>query len=174
MNELTGNAQVVPTPNPESQQPPVQQDYFGFSEAHVYTLPDGVSWIQIESMNEGQKSEFQKLTSRDLLLDRASGNARVKADIAGERHALIKTCVKNWNMVRGGVPLAFSRKALSDFLELANPKIIEDLETEIRKANPWLLAEMSVADIDREIENLTEMRKIAQEREQGEASSSSR
>jgi hypothetical protein len=72
--------------------------------------------------------------------------------------------------MRQGVSYPFTDNHLKEWLENANPRLVEDLEKEIRKANPWLLAEMSVADIEREIENLEEMKKVAQEREAGEAS----
>jgi hypothetical protein len=145
-------------------------DYFGFAESHKHMLPDGKQWIEFQSMNEGAKSRFQKESSRDLVLERQSGNARVKMDQAGDRHALIKACVTDWYVLRGGQPIPYTPVQLGDFLTLADPRIIDGLELAIRKANPWLLAEMSVKDIDKEIENLQEMRKVAEERERGEVS----
>lgn len=155
---------------PHTFEQPAQADYFGFAESHKYIFPDGVSYIEFTSMNEGQKAKFQKSTSRDLVLERQSGNARMKVDAAEERHALIKETCVGWNLTRNGQPIPFGRVQLGDFLTLANPKIIEDLEKAIRKANPWLLGEMSPEDIQREIDNLEEMKKVAEERERGEAS----
>ena len=152
----------------ETQTP--QVDYFGFSNTTRFTLPDGVSWFEIKSMNEGEKARFQQKTQKDLVLERQSGNARMKLDQASERHELIRTCVVDWNLSRNGVPVPFNGTHLNDFLKLADPTIVEKLEVAVRKANPWLLAEMSVEDIDREIENLQEMRKVAEEREAGNAS----
>jgi hypothetical protein len=147
---------------------PAQEDYFGFSETHRFYFPDKVTFIEFKSMNEGDKAKFQKMTQKDLVLERQSGNARMKVDPATERHELIRTCVVDWNLTRGGAPVKFSDVQLRDFLKLANPKLVEDLEKEIRKHNPWLLQDMTVEDIDREIENLREMRKVAEERERGE------
>jgi len=154
----------------------MQMDYFGFASSERFTFPDGITYIQFEVMNEGKKAKFQKLTQRDLILERQSGNARMKVDPSLERHILINQSVSGWNLVRGGNgdPIPFGNKALSDFLELANPKLIEELEVAIRKANPWLMTDMSVEDIDRELENLGELRKAAEARESGEASSSSK
>ena len=87
-----------------------------------------------------------------------------------ERHELIKACVVGWNLTRGGQPVPFNQVNLNDFLTLTDPTIVEGLEKAIRKANPWLLGEMSVADIDKEISNLQEMREVAAKREAGEAS----
>lgn len=147
-----------------------QQDYFGFGSSEKYVMPDGFSYIEFRRMNEGKKKAFQDKTSKDLVLERNSGNARMSVLQGSERHELIKSCVTNWNLKRNGEPIAFSALNLNDFLELADPLVIEGLEKAIRKANPWLLAEMTVKDIDREIENLQEMRKVAEERERGEAS----
>lgn len=151
---------------------PAQQqvDYFGFQRTDRHFLPDGVSYFEITAMNEGQKTNYQKKTSRDLVLERNSGNARMKVDPASERHELILECTVGWNLTRGGQPVPFNKVQMGDFLTLTDPKIVEDIEKAIRKMNPWLLAEMKVEDIDREIENLQEMRAVAVERERGEAS----
>lgn len=144
-----------------------QVDYFGFSGSTTHVLPDGISRVTIKTMNEGEKSRYQRLTQRDVVLERGSGNARMKVDQSEERHALIETCVVDWNFVRNGSPVPFTKQNMNDFLKLADPKIVEDIEKACRKANPWLLGEMTVEDIDREIANLQEMRQVAEEREQG-------
>jgi hypothetical protein len=143
-------------------------DYFGFSQEETYYLPDGEQYFKFRVMNEGDKSQFQRRTQRDVVVERQSGNARMKMDQAQERHELIRTCVTGWNLYRGGQPIQYNERALKDFLELADPKIVEGLETAIRKANPWLLGEMSSEDIRKEIDNLEEMYKVALERERGE------
>lgn len=153
-----------------------QADYFGFASNEKFYFPDGLTFIEFSVMNEGKKAKFQKLTQRDLILERQSGNARMKVDPSLERHILINQSVVNWNLVRGNPakPIPFSVPAMKDFLELANPKVIEDLEIAIRKGNPWLMDEMKVEDIDREMENLTELRKAAEAREAGESGSSNK
>jgi hypothetical protein len=153
---------------------PVQQDYFGFQATEKFHLPDGLSWIEFRVMNEGDKLKFQKKTGRDINIDRRSGDARIKMDPGTERHELIITCCVNWNLTRNGELVPFGDRSIRDFLELANPRVVEDLEKAIRKANPWLLGEMTVEDIDKEIADLQEMRVVVSERERGEASSASR
>lgn len=145
-------------------------DYFGFSERHKHYLPDGKQYVEFEAMNEGARKRFQQKTNRDLVLERQSGNARMKVDPATERHILITESVKDWHIMRKGAMVPFAKRNLEDFLELAPPSIIDGIEKAIRKANPWLLGEMSVADIDKEIENLQEMREVAAKREAGESS----
>lgn len=155
-----------------------QEDYFGFAKTERWYLPDNVSYFELRAMNEGDKAKFQKMTQRDMVLEKGSGNARFKIDPAVERHALIEASVVGWNLTRNGVPVPFDKAGranpLGDFLQLADPAIVEKLELAIRKLNPWLLAEMSVEEIDNQIEELKELRKVAVEREAGEGSSSSK
>jgi hypothetical protein len=99
----------------------------------------------------------------------------MKMDSGAERHALIQACAVGWNVVRGENELVkFDKHTLESFLNAIDPRLVEALEVKIRKANPWLLGDMSVEDIDKEIENLQELRAAAVEREAGEQSSSSR
>ena len=151
-----------------------QQDYFGFDRTERYFLPDGVSWIEFKPLNEGKKKEFQDKTTKDLVLERRSGDARMSVAQGSERHELIKASVVGWNLVRNGEPLPQpnenrGRVALGDFLTLADPVVIEGLEKAIRKANPWLLEDMKAADIQKQIEELQEMLEVAKKREEGEA-----
>ena len=159
----------------DSQPQQVQQaDYFSFSSEEVYTFPDGVSQITFAVMNEGKKAKFQRTTQRDLVMERSSGNARIKVDPAVERHALIEESITGWNLKRGGKDVPFNAQSRRDLLELSNPKVIEDLEKAIRKANPWMLADMKSEDIQTEIDNLNEMLVVAKEREAGELVSSNK
>jgi hypothetical protein len=151
-----------------------QEDYFGFSMTEKFYLPDGQSYFELAAMNEGKKAKFQKMTQRDMVLEKGSGNARFKIDPAVERHALIQACTVDWNLKRNGVPQPFGERALRDFLELANPDVVEKIELQIRKMNPWLLNEMTTEEIDKQIEELKELREVAEKREAGEASSSNR
>lgn len=170
---------LPPNPN-EDQSAQVQMDYFGFSDEHFFYFPDGLTYVKFSKMNEGEKAKFQKQTSRDLIMERQSGNARMKMDAAADRHALISTCVTDWNLARTNRQtgqlegIRFNDAALRDFLRLADPSIVEDLELAIRKANPWLMAEMSVEDYDKEIESLQELREEAIKREEGKASSNNK
>lgn len=158
----------------EQVQPREQQDYFGFQHIEQYVLPDGISYFELQAMNEGQKSKFQKVTQRDMILEKGSGNARFRIDPAVERHELIIASVTGWNLRRGEQAMMFSERNLKEFLQLANPKIVEGLELAIRKLNPWLLADATVEEIDKQIEELQELRVIAVEREAGEELSSSK
>lgn len=153
-------------------------DYFGFKATEKFWFPDGKTYIEYDVMNEGAKARFQKLTSRDLRVQRTTGDALLKMDPGAERHALISESVTGWNLMRRNPKddsrwehAPFDQSNLRRFLEGTDPRIVEDLEKAIRKANPWLMDEMSVEDIDKEISNLQELRAVAVEREAGKSAS---
>lgn len=168
----------TPPPFDKAETEPQFTDYFGFKATEKFYLPDGKTYIEFDVMNEGAKARFQKLTSRDLRVQRTTGDALLKMDPGAERHALISESVTGWNLMRRAPKgearwehAPFDKSNLNRFLDSADPRIIEDLEKEIRKANPWLMDEMSVEDIDKEISNLQELREKAVEREAGKSAS---
>lgn len=171
-NNWSGINPEAPAPTSQAELASVAQpvDYFAFAETHQHMLPDGVQYIEFIKMNEGAKKKFQDTTSSDMVLERRSGDARMSVKQGTQRHELIKACVTGWHLLRGGKPVPFNMVQLGDFLTLADPSVVEDLERAIRKVNPWLLGEISSADIEKEIENLTEQLEIARKREAGEAS----
>lgn len=158
-------------PDPDA---PQIVDYFSFQRRVEWFLPDGEQSITFEVMNEGKKRNFQKSTSRPIRVQRQTGDASLQMDPGVDRKALIEESVVGWNLFRNGQPLPFNKRALADFLELADPRIIEKLEAAIRKENPWLLGDISSKDIKDQIEQLQEQLEVALEREAGEESSSSK
>lgn len=142
------------------------QDFFsGFGASEKFYLPDGKQYIEFDVMNEGQRSRYQRDTRAPIEIDRRSDKASMIPDQARDRHSLIKYSVTNWYMLtrdqktRQIVPVPFSSANLKNWLEVANPKIIEDLGAAIRKANTWMLEDLSIEDIDKQIEELEEMKR---------------
>lgn len=148
-------------------------DYFGFAQEESYTLPDGRQQIFFRKMNEGDRFAYQKKTSKDIKFNRATNDAAVRNDVAEERHELIMTSVTGWSLMRntgaGWEPVPFSKgsgnSTLNSWLKVADPKIVDELEIEIRTANPWMQADMTVEEIDKEIDRLTVLRKEVEERD---------
>lgn len=167
------------TENPTTQENVEYADYWGTDEQIKHFLPDGKQYFVIQVMNEGAKAKFQKMTNQDLVVGRDQ-TATVKMDPARERHELIKASVVNWNLMQKDkkdgqfYPAPFSVRSLESWLEVAPPKIVEDLEYAIRMANPWMQAEMTVEEIDKEIDRLQEVRKQVREREMGESVSANK
>jgi hypothetical protein len=153
-------------------------DYWGTDEIHRHLLPDGKQWFEFKIMDEGARTRFQKLTNNDLTVMR-DNTAKVKMDPAQERHTLIKESVVNWNLFAKDAsghqgPVLFNKHMLEKWLEKAPPKIVDELEFAIRKANPWMQADMSVEEIDKEIQRLYDLRKDVLARESGEDTSGSK
>lgn len=159
----------------------VYEDYFGFDEQKTFTLPDGKQHIYFKVMSEGDRARFQSSVNRDITVARQTGDAKISADPAAERHALLSASVTGWSLKRKNnrgewedAPFSTGNKGseFEKWLAKANPKLVDDLEFAIRKANPWMQADMSVEDIDKEIDRLVELKVQVQEREKGEGSSS--
>lgn len=164
VNDSTGVAMLTTSA-------PVQADYFACDEVRRLTLPDGVSWIDHRVLNEGQRRKYLTSVNRDVRLQRQTGDAFLKMSPGDEKKALLESAMCGWNLVRNGEPIPFSAPALRDFLDRANPTTIDLIEFEIRKANPWLQSEMSVADMNKELERLTELRDAKIREDEGKASS---
>ena len=152
----------------------IQEDYFGFEITHRVMLPDGVSFIEHRELNEGQRRKYLNETNKAVRIQRATGDAVMNMAAGDDRHALLKEAIVGWSLQRNGQPHPFTRAALNDFLEKANPKVVDIVEADVRKHNPWLSAEMTVKDIDEQIENLKTLREQALEREGGKATSETR
>lgn len=152
-----------------------QIDYFAFNITEQFYLADGVSYVELAALNEGSKRSYQRRTQTDLVLERGSGNARMKIDQGRAREELLKEAIKGWNFIRGDRgPVAFNDRNLADFLRLANPSVVEDIEKRVREMNPWLLDDLTVEAIDQQIEELQERRKEVAERNEEKAGSSSK
>jgi hypothetical protein len=169
--------ETVVDPQVATDAQPVVVDYWGTDETHKHYLPDGVQYFEFQIMNEGAKVRFQKLTNQDLIVGRDQ-SARVKVSPEAERHTLIETSVVGWHLfklVNGHPePVGYSPQMLKKWLEVAPPKVVEELEYAIRMANPWMQSEMTVEEIDKEIDRLHDVRKQVIEREAGEAASATK
>lgn len=159
----------------ESQQP-VQEEYWGFSGSAqgTFMFPDGVTYITYSKMNEGAKSDYERKTQNNVVLERGSGNARFSIDPSRERHELIRGAATGWNLTRGGKPTPFNDRNLRDWLTLTDPVLVERLADDIRKLNPWARGEMTLDDIDTEISRLEDLRAEIKARDEGEDSSSNK
>ena len=147
-------------------------DYFAFSEEKIFLLPDGKQQLTYKILTEGDRARFQQATNKPVKMNR-DGEATLRADPAEERKQLILVSTVGWNFKRREhgriVDVPFSKGTpgayLEQWLERADPRIVMDFETAIRKANPWLMADTTVEDIDKQIESLKEERERALERE---------
>lgn len=156
-------------------------DYFGFDIKYKYVLPDGKQWIEYKVLSEGDLARYQKLLKRDVVVEKQTGDARIKIDQVEERHALLMVAVTSWFLVkkdqRSGkfLPVPFSNgkpgTEVDKWIQVANPEIIADLAEQTRKVNPFLLGAGpdTIEAIDKQIEQLQKQRQELVERQQGEA-----
>lgn len=168
-------------PQPEADPYAGYVDYFGFESSERWPLPDGRQWMEFKRLNEGERAKYLRKTRPDVTINSRSGDAKVPTDAAMDRRELILASVTDWHIVardkRDGKirPVAFSKGSpnaeLEKWLNVADPLLVGELEKKIRMANPWMLQEMSVEQIDKEIADLTELRKVAAERELSEKNS---
>lgn len=143
-------------------------DYWGTDETKkVYLGSDNKQYFEIRLMTEGQRARFEKDNNQDLRVDRDQ-TTTIKIDPGRSRKALIKAATKDWFVVRGGKPVKFNDANLNQFIDGANPRIIDKLEKEIRDYNEWLKNDLTVEEIDKEIEVLQKEREAAVRREAGE------
>jgi hypothetical protein len=148
----------------------VQVDYFATVEDSRTVLPDGVSWVSHKQMNEGDRKRYLKAVNRDLKIQKGTGDAIMKVSAGEDRTALLKVAITGWNLVRGGAPLAFSPANLEALLN-GPVHVLELIEKDVKKNNPWLFQDATVEDIDEEIERLQEMRQDIVDREAGNGGS---
>lgn len=146
-----------------------QADYFGFEELRTLELTDGVSYVQHKILNEGERRKYLNAVNRDVRIQRATGDAVMRMSPGDEKKALLEAALVGWNLQRAGQPVPFTKHSVNEFLDKADPRVIDLIEKEVRKANSWLQAEMSVEDIDREITQLQELRTKKVEEEEGKA-----
>lgn len=145
-----------------------QESYFGFEEVHRCMLPDGVSYIEHKTLNEGARRNYLNKVNRDIMLQRTTGNAIMRMQQGEEKHMLLEQAICGWNLIGpNNEPLVFNTNKLQEFLKKADPRIVDIIEKDVRKHNPWLMADLSVEDIDKQIAELQEMRDVKIKEEEG-------
>lgn len=139
---------------------PIEVDYFASAEEHVLVLSDGRQKVYHKELTEGDRRKYLKGTNRDVKLQRATGDAYLKMAPGEDRAALLKSAITGWELYKNGKPFPFTPKALDDVLEAFPPKIIDEIHKDILRVNPWLQADMTLEDIDREMATLQEQREL--------------
>lgn len=137
---------------------PVQDDYFAFEETDRVILPDGVSYVDVRVLNEGARRRYMNNVNRDVRLQKATGDAILSLASGEERRAILEASIIGWNLMRAGQPLPFTDNNLKQFLDRPSPAILDLVEKKVRALNPWLTQEITVEEIDKQIEELNELR----------------
>lgn len=133
-------------------------DYFAFDEENVVILPDGKQKVYHKTMTEGERRKYQSKSNRDVKIQRATNDAFLKTAPGEDRKALLETVITGWELYQNGKPFLFSKTNLATILEVFPPRVIDVIHKDIMMKNPWLMGEMNLEDIDREMEALVEQR----------------
>lgn len=151
----------------------VQVDYFGAAEEHTVVLPDGVSTITHKTFMEGDKRKYMNAVNRDLVINQQTRDARLRMAPGDDRYNLLKQAIVGWTLTKNGAPFPFTARNVDEVLNNFPPAVLDVVEADIRKQNPWLLSEVTIEDIDKEIANLQELRdrKIKEAEGKGDSSS---
>lgn len=150
---------------------PVQAEYFGTDETYKIMFPDGITFIEAKRLNEGDRRQYQAAIQKDVRVQKATGDAFMRMSSGEERAALIECAAVGWNLVKAGKQVGFSKgspgSSLAQWLTVAPPEIVDLVEKEIRLHEPWTMGELTVADIDKQIAELGELREAKVKEEEG-------
>lgn len=153
-------------------------DYWSFQSTEKWYLPgqDHLAeserqFILFRRMTEENKAEFQTKTNRDIRVQNTTKDIKLNMNPAQERAELLRISITGWYLFKPNhkgelVEIGYSEKERAAFIRQADPKLIQDLEQAIRKANPWMRAEATPEEIRAEIASLTEQLAEAEAREE--------
>jgi hypothetical protein len=151
------------TPTATSQQ--AITDYWsGPPEAQRWYFPDGVQYLEWIPLNHGGRAAYQRATQVDMNIDHRSKDVKIKGNLGADVDALVNLCTIDWKMFRGGQQVTFSRGVdspgalLNQWLKQADPALVDRYVQVLRRANPWLTSELTVEEIDQQIEDLKALR----------------
>jgi hypothetical protein len=155
---------------------PNQDDYFGLDHHENFLFPDGVSYVTIKKLNEGDRKSYVNQSNRRLAIKRATGDAEMSMAPGDEKHNLLEKAIVGWNLARRGdngqmQPVPFNNGTLKQFLIKANPKLIDDIEAFIHRLNPWLDSDATIEELEKEIAQLTEVLERKRAEEEGKGTS---
>lgn len=152
-------------------------DVWGYHDTKNWYFPGQDSipeanrmYLVVQKMTEGLRQKYQKATNAKVTILRENSNAEMGVDPARDRRELIMKSVTNWHVLREGPgnqwhPVGYSTRAFEEWFDGADPAHVEDLEKFIRDINPWMLDEVTVEAIDKEIERLKTQREEVERRQ---------
>lgn len=146
---------------------PEQVDYFGTDERFRFIFPDGVTYVEHKTLNEGDRRKYLRATSKGVKVEKNTGDTFIPLDPGGQRIELLKIAITDWNLVSGGQSVKFNSVTLDKFINAASPDLIGDIEEAIRDNNRWLNDALTSEDIREEIERLQELLEETEAREEG-------
>jgi hypothetical protein len=152
----------------------MQVDYFGFEETARVELPDNRSYVDIKALNEGGRRAYLNAVNKEVRITKGTGDAVMQMANGDERRILLRHAICGWNLVKvrnGSLdPVPFKEGLLSEFLEKANPVVIDVIDKAVRKQNPWLQTDVTLEDLEKQREELDEQIEKKRAEEEGKES----
>jgi hypothetical protein len=153
----------------------VQVDYFGFEETETVTLPDGRSTVTIAALNEGGRRRYLNRVNREVKIAKGTGDAIMQMANGDERRILLAEAVVGWNIVTKNkvgelVPVPFSKGKLDEFLDRANPVVVDVIDKAVRAQNQWLQADVTLEDLVKQRDELDEQIEAKRKDDEGKES----
>ena len=146
-------------------------DYFGGDQIQRWMLPGSKEqFFDIKVMAHGSRTKYQESVTRDVKIERRSGDAHMRLGSAAERDLLIREAVTDLYLKKGQ-KFVSGKKEINTVLVDFPTEIIDLLYKEIVKINPWVLGELSLEDMIAERDSLNEMIEVKQKEEAGKADS---
>jgi hypothetical protein len=133
-------------------------DFFSFSETTEYELRDTGQYVTIKRMTEGDRRKYLNATSREINFDGA-GHTSMNLKPGDDRRALLEVALVDWSLLRNGKPIPFNTGNLRQFLDSADPALVDAIDKAVRDYNPWLMADVTLEDIDEQIADLEDLRR---------------
>jgi hypothetical protein len=139
----------------------VQVDYFGFSNQEKVMLPDGRSYVLISALNEGGRRNYLNKVNKEVVISKGTGDARMQMANGDERRVLLKEAIVGWNLQTRAsdgklVDVQFKESKLNDFLDKANPTVIDIIDKAVRAQNPWLNQDVTLDELLKQRDDLDE------------------
>lgn len=126
-------------------------DYFGTDQKFELVLPDGVSKIFHKKLTEGDRKQYLDASTRGFSMDPDTRRMFMSGTAGTSKHVLLKLAICGWEMYRGDVQVPFNDAILSEFLEKADPSVIDVIEKDIRGKNPWIVAAETPEKIEKKV-----------------------
>lgn len=154
---------------------PVPVNYYGGDVTDRYEFPDGVQWVEVKEFTEGDRRKYLMAINKDIRVERQSGNAYLHNTAGVDRYELLQIAIIDWNLYKpdseGKMNLVkYNQHELRIFLQQGKPSLFEKIELKVRALNPWLMQDLTIEQIDEQIEQLQETKEIMLREEAGKES----
>ena len=117
---------------------PQHIDFFDVLEEYLCEFPDGIQYVSIKVMNEGDRRRYLNKTNREVRMNAQTREMKMRSAAGDDKHELLKIVINGWNVFRGGKPLPFTQSNVQAALDAWPPTLIDLIEKKVTEVNPWL------------------------------------